>query len=95
MYLNSRCPHCGARIRRISIYVVKPGVITCRACKKMAVVTGMLKGFVAYLTVWFGFCFLIAPLKYALNDDWVALLFFGYVFFAAIYTMSLFLDLEK
>jgi len=95
MYLNSECPHCGRKIQKISLFVIKPGIITCPACRKMAFVTGTFKGGAAYLAVWFAFCVFIAPIKNTLNDSWIVMLIFGGVLILAVYMMSLFLDLKK
>lgn len=95
MYLNAPCPYCGRRIKKISLFVLKPGLITCPGCKKMSAVTGLLKGAFAYLAVWIVFCFFLSSLKNTLNDSSIILAIFGGVAILSIYTMSLFLGLEK
>lgn len=95
MYLNAPCPYCGRRIKKISLFVIKPGLITCPGCKKMSAVTGLLKGTFAYLAVWIVFCFFLSPLKNTLNDNSIIFAIFGGVAILSIYTMSLFLGLEK
>jgi hypothetical protein len=95
MYLNAPCPHCGRRIKKVSLFVLKPGIITCPECKKMSAVTGLLKGTFAYLTVWIVFCIFLSPLKNTLNDSPIIIGIFIGVAVLSIYTMSLFLELEK
>jgi uncharacterized membrane protein YccC len=95
MYLNALCSHCGRRIKKISLFVLKPGIITCPGCKKLSAVTGLLKGTFAYISVWLLFCFFLSPLKSTLNDSSVILAIFGGTAILSIYTMSLFLELKK
>ena len=95
MYLNAACPHCGRRIKKFSLFVMKPGIITCPGCKKLSGVAGLTKGTLAYVGVWLAFCFLLSPLKHVFNDRWIVLAIFGGVAGLAIYVMSLFLELEK
>jgi hypothetical protein len=61
----------------------------------MSAVAGLLKGTFAYLAVWIIFCFFLSPIKNTLNDSPIVLAIFGGVAILSIYTMSLFLELEK
>jgi hypothetical protein len=61
----------------------------------MSAVTGLLKGTFAYLAVWIVFCFFLSPLKNTLNDSSIIFAIFCGVAILSIYTMSLFLGLEK
>jgi hypothetical protein len=95
MYIHAPCPHCGRDIQKISIFVIKPGLIACPGCKKISLVTGMGAGTLAYLFTWFAIFLILWPFKNDLNDSWVTLLIFGGVFIFAVYLMSLFLHLKK
>jgi hypothetical protein len=95
MYLNAHCPHCGGRIKKISLFVIKPGIIKCPGCKKLSQVTGLLPGTAVYVVAFSAFGMLMGHFKSEINDRWVIFTILGGLWIAAIYLMSLFLGLEK
>jgi hypothetical protein len=94
MYLNTLCPYCGKKFKKLSISVIKPGFVTCPHCNNLTQVTGGWIGLAVYCGVLIGFAVIISPYKNRLNDTWVLILF-GMTFIVAIYAMSLFLKVKK
>lgn len=94
MYINTHCPYCRSNIKKISLSVIKPGIITCPNCKKMSFVTGSISG---------SFFFVISTvlISVILKNITIGLVFELKIIFSiitlsiGIYVMSYFLKLNK
>ncbi len=95
MYLNAVCPYCKKKVKKLSLSVVKPGIVTCPNCKKLLSVTGIGAGVTIYCLILVGSTLILSPYKQRFNDTWFIFIIFSIIFIAAIRAMSSFLGLKK
>ncbi len=94
MYINAKCPYCNRNIKKLSVDVLKPGIITCPDCKKMSFVTGLGLGVLAYTIS--AVIMVNILINFALGHGIeIKLCIAILIMIIAIFVMSLFLDLKK